>query len=175
MRPARVGTSEVQRGHLEKDVMEEAQGAPSACRHAPGHPHATASGAGETLAKRVAVSPPASAQGAPAPWRPPLPSVAWPTPVRRLPRSSGFSGADRLCPGLRGSPEGSLSPSLPPAVLNRRAVSVVLRSQVTGGRRVSDLGFVRPRSRQATKRAPPFSFIRGLITPRSPGRFKDLS
>lgn len=139
--------------------MEEAQGAPSACRHAPGHPHATASGAGETLAKRVAVSPRASAQGAPA-------------PVRRLPLSSGFSGADRLCPGLRGSPEGSLSPSL---VLNRRAVSVVLRSQVTGGRRVSDLGFVRPRSRQATKRAPPFSFIRGLITPRSPGRFKDLS
>lgn len=106
---------------------------------------------------------------------PRCPSVAWPTPVRRLPRSSGFSGADRLCPGLRGSPEGSLSPSLPPAVLNRRAVSVVLRSQVTGGRRVSDLGFVRPRSRQATKRAPPFSFIRGLITPRSPGRFKDLS
>lgn len=73
MRPARVGTSEVQRGHLEKDVVEEAQGAPSACRHAPGHPHATASGAGETLVKRVAVSPPASAQGAPAPWRPPLP------------------------------------------------------------------------------------------------------
>lgn len=73
MRPARVGTSEVQRGHLEKDVVEEAQGAPSACRHAPGHPHATASGAGETLVKRVAVSPPASTQGAPTPWRPPLP------------------------------------------------------------------------------------------------------